>query len=110
MTNSLKKPVVVDRLPKATAVRGPKSTYIFADAIELAAEHKNQWVHCYAFTSENADERRNKANAMRTAGNNFCTKTNKESQFNYWQSKVITVENTVNLYILCENREGTYWQ
>jgi hypothetical protein len=23
---------------------------------------------------------------------------------------VITVENTVNLYIICENREGTDWQ
>ena len=110
MSNSLKTPVVVDKLPTPSGKRGPKSTYIDGDALLLAVGNKNQWVHCYSFHSEDSSERRKKSAAMRSSGNNFVTKNNENQHFHYWQYKVITVEDTVNLYIICESREGTDWQ
>jgi len=110
MSNLLKKPIVVGKLPKSTVQRGAKSIYIDHEAMLLALGSKNEWVHCYSFESEDSRQRRNKGSAMRIAGKSFCSRNNEGSQFNYWQFKVITVENTVNLYIICENREGTDWQ
>lgn len=107
MSNSLENPVVVDKLPEPTGRRGAKSMYLNSEATMLALKNKDKWIHCYSFVSKNSNERRNKASAMRLAGNNFVNKYN-NTVYRKWQFKVVTVDEAVNLYLMCCD-ERTDW-
>ena len=110
MSNLLKQPVVVDNLPKSSGKRGAKSMYLNEDAITLALHNKNKWIHCYSFQSSEGVERRKKGASMRIAGKTVTERQNSVSDYYYWQYKVVTVDDTVNLYVICEDRSGTDWQ
>ena len=47
---------------------------------------------------------------MRIAGKTVTERQNSVSDYYYWQYKVVTVDDTVNLYVICEDRSGTDWQ
>ena len=95
-------PRVVGKLPKQTSIR--KST-ISDTAVQLAEENPNEWVLAFSEMIEDSGQRNKKRNSLYSSAFYF-TKT----KGNGWQTKVMTRDNKVELYLIKEDRSGTDWQ
>lgn len=95
-------PKVVGKLPKQKVVR--KST-IPDTAVQLAEENPNEWVLAFSETIEDSALRAKKRNSLQSSSFYFA-----KTRGSGWQTKVMTRDNKVELYLIKEDRSGTDWQ